>query len=260
MSGFWYTSNMSFYDLSGKEREELLGKIEEEIKKDIEAKSSNNLLKYFSDEDTYIRKAAYQAVGRLYISVPSLKQNILQVLTKLFTNSDEKVRQTVVNTLGEIGKKDAGKALPIFENAMVDESHLVRNAVIGSLKKMGEKNPKPVLDFSKKFLHHENPEIRRQAVHGIELRGRTHPEDILPLLEELQDEQIKRVRDVVVHVLGQISYKKGCLEKVISALKKWKNKEIVQSTLAEILETHKAYEKFSAKSYTEAKKYIDQSL
>lgn len=249
---------MSFYDLSKEKREELTLKIEQNILGDIEKRVSSHMLSYFSNEDTYIRKTAYLSVGRLYFANATLQPKILTLLKKLFENPNDNVRQTVVNTLGEIGKKEAQKALPLFEKAMVDEHHSVRNAVIGSLKKMGEKNPKPVLSFSKKFLHHKDPEIRRQAVHGIELRGRTHPEDVLPLLEELQLEQTKRVRDVVVHVLGQISYKKGCLEKVIAALKRWKNKAIVNSALSEILETHKAYEKFSAKSYNQAQAYIKQ--
>lgn len=251
---------MSFYDLSKEKRDEFVAKVEKEIKTDFENETSQHILSHFSDEDTYIRKTAYLFVGKLYFTNAIFQAKILTLLKKLFENPNENVRQTVVNAFGEIGKKEAEKILPVFEQAMVDKHHSVRNAVIGSLKKMGEKNPKPVLAFSKKFLHHKNSEIRRQAVHGVELRGRTYPEDVLPLLEELQFEQIKRVRDVVVHVLGQISYKEGCLEKVISALKKWKNKEIVVSALAEILETHKAYEKFSAKSYRETKKYIEENI
>lgn len=251
---------MAFYDLFPEERQKIVNKIEKELSEDLHSNTDKNLYTYFSNEDTYIRKTAYLVIGKLYFSTPALQQKILRVMNTLFTSSDEKVRQTVVNGLGEIGKKEADIVLPLFEKAMVDDHHSVRNAVIGSLKKMGEKNPKPVLSFSKKFLHHSDPEIRRQAVHGIELRGRTHPEDVLPLLEALQNEDVKQVRDVVVHVIGQISYKEGCLEKVITALKNWENKEIVTSAIAEILETHKAYEKFSAKSYQEAKHYIDANF
>ena len=59
--------------------------------------------------------------------------------------------------------------------------------------------------------------IRRAVVDGIELRGRTHPEEILPLLKEVQSDPDKKVRRRMIHVLGQISYKKGCLEKVVLA-------------------------------------------
>lgn len=251
---------MGFYDLLVKEREKLVKKIEEEIKNNLRDHSYQNITKYFSNEDTYIRKIAYLSVTRVYFSNTNLQSKILKILDQLFRENNEKVRQTVVNTLGEIGKIDAQIALPIYEKAMVDEAHEVRNAVIGSLKKMGEKNPQPVLEFSRKFLSNSDPEIRRQAVHGIELRGRIHPEDVLPLLEKLQNETNKRVRETMIHVLGQISYKKGCLEKVISALKTWKNKEIIKSALAEILETHKSYEKFSAKSYKEAETYIKKNF
>jgi hypothetical protein len=65
---------------------------------------------------------------------------------------------------------------------------------------------------------------------------------------------------MIVHVLGQISYKKGCLEKVISALRTWENREIVEKALKEILDVHKRYERFSAKSYCEARDYIERQI
>jgi HEAT repeat protein len=74
---------------------------------------------------------------------------------------------------------------------------------------MGLKNPEPTLKFVQKNLHHSNPEVRREMVHGIELRGRTHPKEVIPFLEELQNEENKRVRKTIIHVLGQISYKKA---------------------------------------------------
>lgn len=251
---------MSLYDLPKDKRIQLVKKIEQEIQENLEKYTTFSLQKYFSDEDTHIRKTAYLTVGKIYFTHQNLKQEIFNILEKLFQNDDEKIRQTVVNALGEIGKKEAEPALKVFEQAILDNHHIVRNAVIGSLKKMGEKNPKPVLAFCKKFLHHPNPEIRRQVIHGVELRGRTHPEEVIPFLQEVQFEQNRRVRNIIIHVLGQISYKKDCLEQVIKSLKQWENKELVKDTLAEILETHKTYEKFSAEGYTEAKKYIEKNF
>src|SRR5947207_550295 len=148
---------MGFYDVPLKERQNLVKKIENEIESDLGSSTIQNILKYFSDKDTYIRKTAYLGIGKLYFAKSELKVNILDALNKLFENQDEKVRQTVVNAFGEIGKKEADKALSIYRKAMLDSDHSVRNAVIGSLKKMGEKNPKPVLDFSREFVRNSNP-------------------------------------------------------------------------------------------------------
>lgn len=251
---------MSFYDLSSEKRQDLVVKIEQEILNDLLHKTSSRIHKYFSNNDTYIRKAAYLAIGRIYLFNKALEQVIYQALTDLLLDANPKVRQTVVNTLGEVGKKDASQVLKIYEVAIKDKDHSVRNAIIGSLKKIGERNPRPILQFSKKYLHDPNPEIRRQVIHGIELRGRTHPEDVLPILKEVQNEQNKRVKNIIIHVLGQISYKKGCLEKVIEELKTWENKELVKNALEEILETHKSYEKFSTRNYNEAKSYIEKKF
>jgi HEAT repeat protein len=263
---------MSFYDLSPDKRAKLVEQIETEIYQDLLKRASDHIHKYFIDEDTYIRKSAYLAIGRIYFNYREVKETVIDVLAKLFNDPDFKVRQTVINALGEIGKREDKNVWDVFEKGLKDQHHSVRNAVIGSLKKMGEKNPKPVLSFSKKHLHNPNPEIRRQVIHGVELRGRTHPEEVLPLLKEVQDEQndqglfvldqpkYKRVRNIVVHVIGQISYKKDCLEKVIAEIKTWNNKHLVNDAIKEILETHKSYEKFSEKSYNEAQEYLNKNF
>jgi len=197
---------MGFYDLSKDEREKLVIEIEEAIKHDLESGNSESIQKYMSDIDTYIRKNAYLIIGRLHRDRPDLREGILNVLEALFKNEEEKVRQTVVYALGEIGKIDADKIFGMLKEALNDEHHSVRNSVIGALKQMGEKNPKPTLEFARKFLHHPDPEIRHEIIHGIELRGRTHPEDILPFLSELQTDPDRKVKRTIVHVLGQISY------------------------------------------------------
>ncbi len=255
---------MVFYDLSKTERQNLVNETQDKILQailDLGSLTDNDIVipeaiwNYSSDKDTYIRKNAYLAIGRIYIAHRDLDRIILRLLDTMLEDNNERVRQTSVYALGEIGKKDAYRVSKLFEKALVDKHHSVRNAVIGALKQMGLKNPKPTYKFAKKHLHDDDPKIRRGIIHGIELRGRTHPEEVLPLLEELQDEKVKTVRDMIVHVIGQISYKKGCLETVMENLKNWTNKEIVFDASREIVKVHKRY-KFAAKTPDEAEEYI----
>lgn len=248
---------MGYYDLTKDERVQFYSKMKDDILNDITENKLLNILQYAANNDTYIRKNTYLILGRIFDSTPLFQSKIIQILAELKNNENEKIRQTAVNCLGEIGKKDAGIVLTFFEAALFDKHHSVRNAVIGSLKKMGQVNPKPILFFAKKYLHHPEAEIRREVIHGVELRGRTHPEEVLPLLEEVQFEKVNRVRNMVIHVLGQISYKNGCLEKVVQALLKWENKELVDEALTEILDIHVRYKDFSVKTYQEAKEYIE---
>src|SRR6185436_1544028 len=95
-----------------------------------------------------------------------------------------------------------------------------------------------VIEWSRTYLHHPDKEIRREVCHGIELRGRTHPQDILHLLRELQDDKTKRVRWTLVHVIGQVSYKKGCLETVIKDILTWENKQLIADAIEEIIDVH----------------------
>lgn len=249
---------MAFYDLSKGERVKLVDQINWAIAADIEKGKQKNILNYFSDEDTYIRKTGYQAIGKIYNSDKHTRKAIITLLNSLFKSDNEKVRQTAVNAAGEIGMYDFAPIEHLMEAGLFDAHHCVRNAVIGSIKKMGEKNPKPVLAFAKRFLHHTDKEIRREICHGIELRGRKYPQDILPMLKELQHDKTARVRNTLIHVLGQIAYKKGCLETVIADLKTWENKELVKEAIDEIIDVHHRYKDFTVKTQQQAIEYIQQ--
>ena len=246
---------MKYYDLTKEERQSLVIKMENELMQDLKSNKKSHILQYSSNEDVYIRKNVSNILGKIYREKNLFKEGIIQVAVQLLENGDEKVRQTAVYILGEIGKQDADPVFDYLEIALEDPHHRVKNAVMSSLKVMGQKNPQPTLSFAKVFIHHPRPEVRKKVIHGIELRGRTHPEDVLPLLEELQDETNPAVRKMLIHVLGQISYKKGCLEKVTFALKTWKNRKLVEDTIPYILEVHKNYP-FSAMSPEEAKEYL----
>lgn len=251
---------MGFYDLDKWERDILVAQINEDILTNIRSGKQGHLLHYFSDNDTYIRKTAYLAIGKLYTTNRTLSSQIIHVLEQLLQHDDPKIRQTVVNAAGEIGKWDFTIVKHFFDTGLFDGHHSVRNAVIGSMKKMGEKNPVPVIEWSGEYLHHPDKEIRREICHGIELRGRTHPEDILPLLKELQYDKTKRVRWTLVHVIGQISYKKGCLEKVMNEIKTWENKVLVADAIEEIIGVHDRYRNFSFHTQDEAREYIERFM
>jgi HEAT repeat. len=251
---------MAFYDLSKQERAKEVTSISNSILAEIKSGKSKKVISYFYDDDTYIRKAAYQAIGRLYKDHEDLQPKILLLLDDAFVNESHKVRQTVINAAGEIGKSDFTDVQTIFDRGLLDEHHSPRNAVIGSVKKMGEVNPKPILAWAKKYLHHPDKEIRREICHGIELRGRKHPQDILPLLQELQHDKTARVRNTLVHVLGQIAYKEGCLKTVVEHLKGWENATLVEDALEEIIDVHNRYKDFAAMTQAEARRFIDANF
>ena len=253
-------TDCGFYDLSKEERTKLVRKMDHVIQQDLQSENSESIRRYASDCDTHIRKNAYLRIGRIYRDDRDMRARILITLVNLFRDPDEKVRQTVVRALGEIGRTEADNIMGMLEIALGDTHHSVRNAVVGALKRMGEKNPKPTLDFARRFLHHSDPNIRREIVHGIELRGRTHPKEVLPLLKAVQNDSDRKVRKTVIHVLGPISYKKGCLEEVVSALKEWENGDLVDAALKEIRDVHGRYEQFSDRSQKEAMEYVEQQF
>jgi len=248
---------VAFYDSSKSERADRVLAISNDIKQALLSQELQKAHSYYADYDTYIRKSAYLVTGRLYSQEPALRPSILEMLSKFFYDPDFKVRQTVINAAGEIGKEHFEEVRTFFDEGLKDPHHSPRNAVIGSVKKMGEVNPAPILAWARQYLHHEDKEIRREICHGIELRGRQHPEDILPLLQELQHDRTARVRNTLVHVIGQIAYKKGCLMKVLTHLKGWENRQLVDAALEEIIDVHHRYRNFTALTQAEAIQLID---
>ncbi|MES2760568.1 MAG: HEAT repeat domain-containing protein [Bacteroidota bacterium] len=249
---------MSFYDLPKDKRAELVEQIRGELLTELKSGKLKKTIDYFSDEDTYIRKSAYLSIGRIYLENDGLQKTIILILEKLLKEDKAHIRQTVINAAGEIGKSDFKMVQHFFEKGLFDLHHLVRNAVIGSIKKMSEKNPVSVLKWSEQYLYHEDKEIRREICHGIELRGRTHPQEILPLLKVLQNDKTKRVRTTLVHVIGQIAYKKGCLQTVIADLNTWENKSLTSDAVEEIIDVHYRYRDFSILTQEQAIAYIEK--
>ena len=156
-------TKVAFYDLPKQERNQLVEKINQDIENDLTQNNTENIIRYFSDDDTYIRKTGYLAIGKIFYTKPQLQPVISSALKTVMKSDDELIRQTVINAAGEIGKFHFEKIQHFMDTGLFDNHHRVRNAVIGSIKKMGERNPIPVLAWAKGYLKHEDKEIRRDV-------------------------------------------------------------------------------------------------
>ena len=230
---------MGFYDLPKADREQKYKDIQDDILRCLISDDHAIAAAYFNDADTYIRKAAYLGVGRIYKQELAPEAIVICMLDALMKSDSARVRQTVINAAGEIAIIDFAPVEHLFDVGITDPHHSVRNAVQGSLKKAGGKNPAQVIPFCRRHIASPEPETRRTAAHGLEFCGRTHPEDVMPVLRLLQYETHKRVRSMLVHTFGQISYKKGCLEKATAELLTWEDKALADECFEEIISQHR---------------------
>ncbi|MCW3092135.1 MAG: hypothetical protein JWP81_3204 [Ferruginibacter sp.] len=99
-----------FYDLSKEERVKMVSTICAGIETELGSGELKTTVAYFSDSDTYIRKSAYLSVGRIWFDDKNLQAAIIKMLDGFFVKDDFKVRQTVINSAGEIGKKTSTKS------------------------------------------------------------------------------------------------------------------------------------------------------
>src|SRR5687768_9243873 len=121
---------MGFYQLSKEVRRQRVAEINTAIHDDLRTGRQDKLITYFSDEDTYIRKTAYLAIGKIYITKKELQPANLHVLEDLAQHTNEKVRQTAINAAGEVGIIDFAPIESLMEKGLFDVHHSVRNAVI----------------------------------------------------------------------------------------------------------------------------------
>jgi len=246
---------MKYYDLSPVDREMRREEIKNQLLKTLSLGQYNIAIELFGDSDTHTRKVTYIELGKLYRHQADMKDSILKLLTYFKNHQNEKVRQTVVYAAGEIACIDFDIVEQLIENGLNDGHHSVRNAATGALKIAANKNPS-VLKFCHKYIQSSVPEVRRLVCHGLELRGRTHPQEIVPILKLLQYDKSKRVQDMLIHVLGQISYKEGCFYFVCEEIRTWNNKEIFEKFKKEVIEVHERYSRFSVLTVKEVANYF----
>ena len=73
---------MGFYDLDKKQRLQLVDKINKEVFNDIEINQQRNIIIFCSDNDTYIRKTAYLAIGKIFKNNHDFQNKIIILLEK----------------------------------------------------------------------------------------------------------------------------------------------------------------------------------
>lgn len=249
---------MELRHLSKEKKNIQMDKISNEIICGLDTRDYENILNHAGDKDNQVIKHVSIVLADAYKD-ESLKANLSKLLEEMSASSDEKVRKTMVLTAGEIGKKNAEDIFPILEFAMDDESEVVQKTAISALKIMCDKNPGPSLKLASSLIGHENPEIRKGIIHGLELRGKKYPEDVLPILTAIQNEKHKSVVNVIIHVMGRISYRKGSVEKVVEELKTWTNRWLVKKSAQEIISFHGKHTKFASRSHEEIEKYLTEN-
>lgn len=67
------------------------------------------------------------------------------------------------------------------------------------------------------------------------------------------------MKNTLIHVLGQISYKKGCLTTVINHLNTWNNKALTDKAVKEITAVHDRYSNFAFLTQDQAISYIKRN-
>jgi HEAT repeat protein len=168
--------NLSKYNL--REIRELVAQILENF-----GKEAMPILKELSnDEHVSVSMIAAQTI--VNIIVKSEGEEKLAILEKLSRDSNEYIRESVVQALRNFGEE----AIPVLEKLSRDESNLVRAAVaqvLGNLGNLGKK----ALPILERLSRDEYDSVRAAVAETLENFG----EEAMPILEELSKDDNENV-------------------------------------------------------------------
>ena len=120
---------MGFYALDKEERRKRVQEINRLLLNAVQENDPPGFYLLFSDKDTYIRKTAYLAVGKIHRTYPDLQAQMLKILKALLDEKQASIRQTAINAAGEIGLQDFESVEFFFNTGLFDTDPIVRNAV-----------------------------------------------------------------------------------------------------------------------------------
>lgn len=140
--------------------------------------------------DIFKRVRAIQILGLV-----GNKRYVEQYLVQMIRDSDEKVRATVIRTLGELISKSEANILIVLLNDMDDR---VRANTIEALEKLGNKN---LIGILSRYRGDPNNRIRANALKALWTLGY---KDIKAPLEEMVASSAENMRASAAWLLGEV--------------------------------------------------------
>lgn len=132
-------SEINFAELPKEARDKFLEVLNAEIELDIARGTVENIQKYASSTDEFVRRNTYLVLGRIYSTHFDLKEKVYIQVDKLLREANSQVRETAVLAFGEIVKLDPRKAVGMIGNLRPSDLLWLPKEVLEQVRKLGGK-------------------------------------------------------------------------------------------------------------------------
>lgn len=120
-------------------KDKFLEALRADIELDLARGTYDNIRKYASDTDEYVRKNTYIILGKIYSTHFHLKDQVYFAVDKLLKDANSQIRQTAVLTFGELMKLDPRRAIDLLTKVRPSDILWLPREVIDIVRKMGRK-------------------------------------------------------------------------------------------------------------------------
>lgn len=130
-------------ELPKEAKDRFLEALRADIELDLALGTYENIRKYASDTDEYVRKNTYIVLGKIYSTHFHLKDQVYFAVDRLLKDANSQIRQTAVLAFGELMKLDARRAIDLLTKVRPSDILWLPKEVIDIARKMGRKIMRP---------------------------------------------------------------------------------------------------------------------
>ena len=126
-------------ELPKEARDKFLEVLRAEIELDLAKGTYDNIRRYASDTDEFVRKNTYIILGKIYSTHFDLKDKVYFAVDKLVKDTNSQIRHTAVQAVGELMKLDPRKAVGLIGQVAQSDLLWLPREAFDLARRMGKK-------------------------------------------------------------------------------------------------------------------------
>jgi hypothetical protein len=126
-------------ELPKEAKDKFLEALRADIELDLARGTYDNIRKYASDTDDYVRTNTYIVLGKIYSTHFHLKDQVYFAVDKLLKDANSQIRQTAVLAFGELMKLEPRRAIELLTKVKPQDLLWLPKEVIDIALRMGRK-------------------------------------------------------------------------------------------------------------------------
>lgn len=129
---------MKFSELSKEAKDKFLEVLRSEIELDLAKGTYDNIHKYASDTDEFVRKNTYLVLGKYFSTQIHLKDKVYLTVDQLLRDANSQIRQTAVLAFSEMMKFDPKKTIGLLGKIRPNDLLWLPREVLELVRRTGQ--------------------------------------------------------------------------------------------------------------------------